>query len=99
MVDGAELVVVQTAGDEVHDALVDEREPDGAIDEFAIEVPPDRGRASWSAEPQVFAAALAEGYEDHGGPGERTVYHPGYYGAFVLDPDGHNIEVVNHNRG
>jgi hypothetical protein len=27
------------------------------------------------------------------------VYHPGYYGAFVLDPDGHNIEVVNHNRG
>jgi hypothetical protein len=34
------------------------------------------------------AAALAAGYEDHGGPGERAVYHPGYYGAFVLDPDG-----------
>jgi catechol 2,3-dioxygenase-like lactoylglutathione lyase family enzyme len=45
------------------------------------------------------AAALAEGYEDNGGPGERAVYHPGYYGAFVLDPDGHNVEVVNHNRG
>ena len=45
------------------------------------------------------AAALAAGYEDHGAPGERAVYHPGYYGAFVLDPDGHNIEVVNHNRG
>jgi catechol 2,3-dioxygenase-like lactoylglutathione lyase family enzyme len=44
------------------------------------------------------AAALAAGYEDHGAPGERTVYHPGYYGAFVLDPDGHNVEVVNHNR-
>jgi catechol 2,3-dioxygenase-like lactoylglutathione lyase family enzyme len=44
------------------------------------------------------AAALAAGYEDHGGPGERAVYHPGYYGAFVLDPDGHNVEVVNHNR-
>jgi len=44
------------------------------------------------------AAALAAGYEDHGGPGERGVYHPGYYGAFVLDPDGHNVEVVNHNR-
>jgi hypothetical protein len=28
-----------------------------------------------------------------------AVYHPRYYGAFVLDPDGHNIEVVNHNRG
>jgi len=44
------------------------------------------------------AAALAAGYEDHGGPGERAVYHPGYYGAFVLDPDGHNVEVVNHNE-
>jgi len=45
------------------------------------------------------AAATAAGYEDNGGPGERAVYHPGYYGAFVLDPDGHNVEVVNHNRG
>ena len=45
------------------------------------------------------AAALAAGYENHGAPGERAVYHPGYYGAFVLDPDGHNIEVVNHNEG
>nr|WP_053226407.1 VOC family protein [Solirubrobacter soli] len=45
------------------------------------------------------AAALAAGYTDNGAPGERTVYHAGYYGAFVLDPDGHNIEVVNHNRG
>jgi len=45
------------------------------------------------------AAAIAAGYEDNGTPGERAVYHPGYYGAFVLDPDGHNVEVVNHNRG
>jgi catechol 2,3-dioxygenase-like lactoylglutathione lyase family enzyme len=44
-------------------------------------------------------AATAAGYRDNGGPGERPVYHPGYYGAFVLDPDGNNIEVVNHNRG
>ena len=44
------------------------------------------------------AAALAAGYEDNGRPGERAVYHPGYYGAFVLDPDGHNVEVVNHNE-
>ena len=47
---------------------------------------------------RVIDGALAAGYEDHGAPGERTVYHPGYYGAFVLDPDGHNVEVVNHNR-
>jgi catechol 2,3-dioxygenase-like lactoylglutathione lyase family enzyme len=42
---------------------------------------------------------VAAGYQDNGAPGERPVYHPGYYGAFVLDPDGNNIEVVNHNRG
>jgi len=44
------------------------------------------------------AAALAAGYEDNGVPGERTVYHRGYYAAFVLDPDGLNVEVVNHNQ-
>jgi catechol 2,3-dioxygenase-like lactoylglutathione lyase family enzyme len=43
-------------------------------------------------------AALAAGYRDNGPPGERTVYHEGYYGAFVLDPDGNNVELVNHNR-
>jgi catechol 2,3-dioxygenase-like lactoylglutathione lyase family enzyme len=44
------------------------------------------------------AAAIAAGYRDNGAPGERPHYHPGYYGAFVLDPDGNNIEVVSHNR-
>jgi predicted lactoylglutathione lyase len=43
--------------------------------------------------------ATEAGYRDNGAPGERRVYHKGYYGAFVLDPDGHNVEVVNHNRG
>ena len=43
-------------------------------------------------------AAVDAGYESNGAPGERAVYHPGYYGAFVLDPDGHNVEVVNHHR-
>jgi catechol 2,3-dioxygenase-like lactoylglutathione lyase family enzyme len=38
----------------------------------------------------------AGGYGDNGPPGERD-YHPGYYGAFVFDPDGNNVEVVNHN--
>jgi catechol 2,3-dioxygenase-like lactoylglutathione lyase family enzyme len=42
--------------------------------------------------------ATAAGYRDNGPPGERTEYHAGYYGAYVLDPDGNNIEVVNHNR-
>ena len=43
-------------------------------------------------------AAVDAGYRDNGGPGERPVYHRGYYAAFVLDPDGNNVEVVNHNR-
>lgn len=43
--------------------------------------------------------AIEAGYEVNGAPGERPVYHDGYYGAFVLDPDGNNIEVVSHNRG
>lgn len=41
------------------------------------------------------AAAVAAGGEDNGKPGERP-YHPGYYAAFVLDPDGNNVEVVHH---
>ena len=40
--------------------------------------------------------ALAAGGKDNGAPGLRPQYHPNYYGAFVLDPDGHNIEAVCH---
>ena len=43
-----------------------------------------------------YKAALAAGGRDNGPPGPRPIYHPGYYGAFVLDPDGHNIEAVCH---
>jgi catechol 2,3-dioxygenase-like lactoylglutathione lyase family enzyme len=42
------------------------------------------------------AAALAAGGRDNGAPGLRPHYHPHYYGAFVLDPDGNNIEAVCH---
>lgn len=42
------------------------------------------------------AAAMAAGGRDNGAPGLRPHYHPHYYGAFVLDPDGHNIEAVCH---
>jgi len=42
------------------------------------------------------AAALAAGGKDNGAPGLRPQYHPNYYGAFVFDPDGHNVEVVCH---
>lgn len=42
-----------------------------------------------------YQAAMAQGGQDNGAPGERS-YHPGYYAAFVLDPDGNNIEAVFH---
>jgi catechol 2,3-dioxygenase-like lactoylglutathione lyase family enzyme len=45
---------------------------------------------------EFYAAALAAGGRDNGAPGLRTHYHPDYYAAFVLDPDGHNIEAVCH---
>jgi catechol 2,3-dioxygenase-like lactoylglutathione lyase family enzyme len=43
-----------------------------------------------------YRAALAAGGTDNGAPGLRPHYHPNYYGAFVLDPDGHNVEAVCH---
>lgn len=43
-----------------------------------------------------YAAALAAGAKDNGAPGIRAQYHPNYYGAFVIGPDGHNIEAVCH---
>ncbi|MBR1158091.1 VOC family protein [Bradyrhizobium elkanii] len=44
-------------------------------------------------------AALAAGGADNGRPGIRAHYHPEYYGAFVTDPDGHNVEAVCHQPG
>jgi catechol 2,3-dioxygenase-like lactoylglutathione lyase family enzyme len=43
-----------------------------------------------------YAAAMAAGGRDNGPPGVRPHYHPNYYGAFVLDPDGRNVEAVCH---
>ncbi len=43
-----------------------------------------------------YTAAIQAGGTDNGAPGIRERYHPNYYGAFVIDPDGHNIEVVCH---
>ncbi len=45
---------------------------------------------------EFYAAALAAGGQDNGPPGIRAYYHPNYYGAFVFDLDGHNIEAVCH---
>ncbi|SEK55820.1 Predicted lactoylglutathione lyase [Roseateles sp. YR242] len=45
-----------------------------------------------------YRAALDAGGKDNGPPGDRPQYHVGYYAAFVIDPDGHNIEAVFHQR-
>jgi catechol 2,3-dioxygenase-like lactoylglutathione lyase family enzyme len=45
-----------------------------------------------------YRAGIDAGARDNGAPGVRPQYHPHYYGAFVLDPDGHNIEAVCHDR-
>lgn len=52
--------------------------------------------ANRAAVDRFFEAALAAGGVDNGAPGVRAHYHPTYYGAFVLDPEGHNIEAVCH---
>ena len=47
---------------------------------------------------EFYKAALENGGKDNGAPGIRAHFHPNYYGAFVLDPDGHNIEAVCHEE-
>lgn len=55
--------------------------------------------AKTHAEVDAFhAACIAAGARDHGAPGPRPRYHPGYYGAFALDRDGYNIEAVCHGE-
>lgn len=47
---------------------------------------------------EFYDAALTAGGKDNGKPGVREIYHPNYYGAFVFDLDGHNIEAVCHEE-
>ena len=78
-------------------------------DDFALS-PPDEdhpvtrrlhigfGARSREAVDAFWRAGVEAGYQSDGEPGVRPVYAPDYYGAFLLDPDGNNIEVVNHNE-
>jgi catechol 2,3-dioxygenase-like lactoylglutathione lyase family enzyme len=69
-----------------------------------VEGPPTEGlhvafAADSAATVEAFHRAGVEaGYTSNGAPGERPEYHPGYYGAFLLDPDGTNVEAVFHDR-
>jgi len=74
------------------DFWIDGRPHDGAIDRVHVAF-----RAKGRAEVRAFyEAAIAAGGKDNGAPGVRAHYHADYYGAFVTDPDGHNIEAVCH---
>ena len=72
------------------DFWIDGREAPKQINHIAFRA---SGRALVRA---FYDAALAAGGKDNGAPGVRPHYHEHYYGAFVLDPDGHNIEAVCH---
>ena len=72
------------------DLWIRQGDPTGPRLHIAFRVP---SRAAVNA---FHKAALAAGGRDNGAPGLRPNYHPNYYGAFVLDPDGHNIEAVCH---
>jgi len=84
--------------------------PQGGGDKFAIKSRPGAGNPSphgfhiaFTAQDSrsvdaFYSAALAHGGEDNGEPGLRPKYGPGYYAAFVIDPDGHPIEAVWHDR-
>jgi len=73
------------------DFWIGEREPRGAGIHVAFQAP---DRATVDA---FHVAGLAAGGTDNGAPGIREMYHPTYYGAYVLDPDGNNIEAVCHH--
>jgi catechol 2,3-dioxygenase-like lactoylglutathione lyase family enzyme len=73
--------------------------PDFWIGEGLANAPPIHVAFRAESHRQVdlfYEAALAVGGRDNGAPGPRPHYHANYYGAFVLDPDGHNIEAVCH---
>jgi catechol 2,3-dioxygenase-like lactoylglutathione lyase family enzyme len=80
------------AGQHRHAVFVHDGRPRTTNLHFAFPVQTDEAVA------EFHRVATSAGYRDNGGPGERPQYHPGYYGAFVLDPDGNNVEAVNHNR-
>ena len=71
--------------------VTDQGPPTGRM-HFAFQAP-DRATVE-----RFHAAGLAAGGRDNGGPGERD-YHPGYYAAFLFDPDGNNVEAVYHGEG
>jgi catechol 2,3-dioxygenase-like lactoylglutathione lyase family enzyme len=84
--------MVVVGGRDRHVMLVADGRPPTEDLHLAFPVPDDETVA------EFHRVAVEAGYRDNGGPGERPEYHAGYVAAFVLDPDGNNVEAVNHNR-
>ncbi len=77
------------------------QKPDLWLATYAVTAPPAHVAFVAKDEAQVdavHAAALAAGGKDNGAPGPRPEYHPGFYGTFVLDPEGNNLEAVIHHH-
>src|SRR5262249_14034942 len=90
--DGAAANRFHVAGSDRSFALVRESP---ATENVHLAFPaPDRAKVD-----AFHAAAVEAGFRDNGAPGERPEYDVGYYGAYVLAPDGNNVEAVFHDRG
>jgi catechol 2,3-dioxygenase-like lactoylglutathione lyase family enzyme len=78
------------------------RGPEGGTFSLVPGVPTEHLHMAFGADDaavqRFFATATEAGHPANGAPGERPQYHPGYYAAYVLDPDGNNIELVDHHR-
>lgn len=101
---GAELVLevsAETTGDRAHAGFGRDGHPVLWIGQAPVVCPMHLALTAGSraAVDAFHRAALAAGGRDHGAPGLRPHYHPDYYAAFVLDPDGHNLEAVCHHAG
>jgi catechol 2,3-dioxygenase-like lactoylglutathione lyase family enzyme len=92
MADGREVVFGPRGSEDFIVAAADDEHPASGPAHMAF--------AAASPEEVVafHAAGLAAGGIDNGAPGLRPQYHPGYHGAFLIDPDGNNVEAVFHDR-
>ncbi len=91
---------IPIGGSDEHDLWADELFISGGGSAEVEGAPTGRTHIAFQAQSRsmvdaFYQAAMAHGGRDNGPPGERA-YHPGYYAAFVLDPDGNNIEAVFH---
>jgi len=92
-------VTPQESGGHAHAGFGDDRKPYfwiGTAPRLSGQLHVAFAAKNRAAVDAFYSAALDAGGKDNGAPGLRPHYHPNYYGAFVLDPDGHNVEAVCH---